>query len=65
MTFDDAGHDGFIRGINDPRMFGLEAREISRLAHGDNAISGNGERPGARAGVVHGQDVGVGDENVG
>ena len=65
VPLDDAGHHRVHSGVDHPRVFCLQRGHILIAAEAENAVAGNGDRFRPRPGRVHGQDFGIGDDDVG
>ena len=65
VRLDEAGQDAGTRGVNDPRAGAAQGQGLGGGAHQEDAVAAH--RHGGRAWLVrvHGQDAGVGDDEIG
>ena len=64
VAFDETRNDGGTLGIDDAGLLPLLTQDLRIGPQVADAIPGNGQRFGARPGSVHGEDGGVGDDQI-
>ena len=65
VALDDAGDHRLHLRIDDAGVLGLQAGDVMLRTDAQDAVALDGERLGAGLFGVHGQDAGVGDQDVG
>ena len=65
MAFDDAGHHRIHLGVNNTGVTALQGFHVRVGAHGQNAVAGDGQRFGPHRGLFHGENTGIGDDQIG
>ena len=63
--FDEAGQDGGAGRVDDAGAGAAQGQDSAWLPTSEDAVAAHGHGLGARPGRVHGQDAGVGDDEIG
>ena len=65
MAFDDARHHRIHLGVNNTGVTALQGFHIRVGADGQNPVARDGQRFGPHGGLVHGEEAGIGDDQIG
>ena len=65
VPLNDAGRDRAAACVDHAGVPGLQPLHLAARPHGRDCVSRNGDGPGSRIGIVHGQDAGIADDDVG